>query len=239
MDLECELSDLFQAAKISHGSARGVNNGNRTPGVGSFASFSLEDANESCEFPTRDGQIDELLGRLFFDALGSHTETISTVSRVPRGIPSVSSFEGYLLQHYIDTLSVFLINCDSPSNPLRSVILPRAAASPILMNALCALSSWHIFACNQASELRVAALDYYSKATSALYHLLHRFNCYSDVGDCEIALLTSVFLCKYEIISGGVSNWRPHLQGIGNLLRAFPHAKSKLSQETITYIQSL
>ncbi|KAH8688657.1 hypothetical protein BGW36DRAFT_412845 [Talaromyces proteolyticus] len=126
--------------------------------------------------------------------------------------PQASSMEHYLLHHYIFNMSTVLFNVDSPSNPLRSVLLPRAVTSQTLMNALYAASALHVFVGKRDSEFQTQSLTYYNKAASALHHL---------------------------IISGG-SNGRFHLQGIQKMfdIRFFQDNIAKLAPETVAYVQS-
>jgi hypothetical protein len=155
--------------------------------------------------------------------------------------PQASLIEYYLLHHYTFKLSTVLINVDSPSNPLRGVILPRAVTSPMLMNALYATSALHVFTGNRDPKLGTLALTYYDKAVSTLQHSLATWDLQRERTELEVLLLTVVCLCKYEILSGGGSNWRSHLQGLQKLLQTgiSPAALSKLAPETVSYIQSL
>lgn len=154
--------------------------------------------------------------------------------------PQPSSTEHYLLHHYTFNMSRVLINVDGPSNPLRSVLLPRAVISPTLMNALYATSALHVFVGNRDPEFRTLALAYYNRAASALHHLIANLGPRTERADFEILLLTAVYLCLYEIISGG-SNWRFHLQGIQKLFDTsfFQENIAKMAPETVAYVQSL
>lgn len=150
-----------------------------------------------------------------------------------------SLMEQFLLHHYTFKMSALLINVDSSSNPLRKVLLPRAVVAPVLMDAIYATSALHVFVGNHNSEFRKASLGYYNKAASALHRLIADVSVQRNRTDLEVLLLTSVFLCKYEIISGGVSHWRSHLQGVQKMLDIFRKNQSKLATETVSYVQSL
>lgn len=56
-----------------------------------------------------------------------------------------------------------LINVDSPTNPLRSVLLPRAVMSPVLKDALAAL---HVSIGEANTRFRTVSLAYYDRALS-------------------------------------------------------------------------
>jgi hypothetical protein len=143
--------------------------------------------------------------------------------------------ERHLLHHFIFKVATVLINVDGPSNPLRSVIIPRAVTSPTLMNALYATAALHAFAGNHDSEFRIASLVYYNRSVSALHELISK----KTQADIEIQLLTAVLLCKYEIISGGVSTWLSHLQGIRKMFDMFQENITLLAPDTVAYVQSL
>ena len=109
------------------------------------------------------------------------------------------------------------------------------------MNALYATSALHAFTGNHDPDFRTVSLVYYNKATLALRHLIADLGRGKERADVEILLLTAVCLCKYEIISGGISNWRSHLQGIQKLLDAstFQENISRMAPETVAYLKSL
>lgn len=153
--------------------------------------------------------------------------------------PQASTMGCYLLHHYIFKLCVVLINVDGPANPLRNVVLPRAVTSQTLMNALYATSALHVFVGKCDPKFRVASLAYYSKAVSGLLKSISNFSSPREPGEPEILLLTAVFLCKYEILSGGVSNWRSHLEAVRQLFTAVRQQQSRLAPETVAYVQSL
>ena len=156
----------------------------------------------------------------------------------PLAPPDASLLERYLLDHYIQKASTVLINVEGPSNPLRSVLIPRAITSQILMDALYAVAAYHVFVCNHDASFRASALKYYNRAASALSRGIAGASCHMIGEDLEVLLLTSVFLCKYEIISVG-KNWRQHLQGVQKMLDVFKNGKSTMAPVTLSYIQSL
>lgn len=150
-----------------------------------------------------------------------------------------STLETFLLQHYVERSSSVLLNVDGPANTLRSLVLPRASSSSMLTDAVYATSSRHVCVSNSEAHFRIAALTYYGKASTALQQALASFDCNTPTGDRELALLTSVFLCKYEIVAGGFKNWRPHLRGLHRMLRTFQISGSEISQDVVDYTQSL
>ena len=149
--------------------------------------------------------------------------------------PRSTATERQLLHHFMFKVAPVLINVNGPSNPLRSVIMPRAATSPTLMNALYAMSALHVFVGNRDSKLRITSLVYYNRSVSALHGLIST----EERVNLEIQLLTAVLLCKYEIISGGDSAWLSHLNGIRKMFVMFRDDVCKLAPDTVAYAQSL
>lgn len=160
------------------------------------------------------------------------------------GTETTSLSENYLLWHYTQNSSSVLINVDGPTNCLRSVILPRLASSKGLLGAVYALSALHLDSGNGNSKYRPAALRYYTHTVSGVRNLIASLHDpgYVDgmsIQDRENLLLTTVFLCKYEIVSGGVENWRPHIAGIRGMLQLFEASAYRLSGEVVGYVRSL
>lgn len=192
-------------------------------------------------------------GALYFDCQGEKVTSMSPSSicaafrfvptlpqwAKPLPMPRASPMEDYFLQHYIERSSSVLINVDGPTNSLRSIILPRAVTSSMLSNALFAISSLHASICDDNPEYRMTSLVYYNNASTALYRLISDFGSNTSVEGRELSLLASVFLCKYEIISGGTTNWRSHLRGLQKMFSIFKRSTPQLSQDLVSYIQSL
>ncbi len=147
--------------------------------------------------------------------------------------------ESYLLQHYIEKTSYVLLNVDGLTNNLRTLVLPRVIGSSMLTNAIYATSSQHVYFYSDNPEYHTEALTYYGKAAAALQHSIASFESSSAIADQETALLTSVFLCKYEIISGGLKLWRSHLRGLQKMLSYFRSHESRVSPDVASFVQSL
>ncbi|RFU76392.1 c6 transcription factor [Trichoderma arundinaceum] len=59
-----------------------------------------------------------------------------------------------------------------------------------------------------------------------------------DKDTAEMAILASIFLCKYEIIKDGVENWRFHLRGIESLCQSLDAEQTASMANTLTYVRS-
>lgn len=226
-------------------------------------------------------------------------------------VPSLSAFsylstnQYFFLQYYLERLSNVLVNANSDSNPLKSLILPRIASSNLLLDAICATASLHRSSASDAdrSAYSNAATRYYVRVLSAVRDLIPQvtnssskllkpgsssssgimmisegepspssskgsrsskngdknskrnsnknFNKNSknkhkskaagveDVEMAEMAILASIFLCKYEIIKDGVESWRLHLKGIESLCRSLSADQTSSMAPTLAYVRSL
>ncbi|KAK1252285.1 hypothetical protein MKX08_003472 [Trichoderma sp. CBMAI-0020] len=221
-------------------------------------------------------------------------------------VPSLSAFsylstnQYFFLQYYLERLSNVLVNANSDSNPLKSLILPRIASSNLLLDAICATASLHRSSASDAdrSAYSNAATRYYVRVLSAVRDLIPQvtnssskllkpgsssstmmisegepspgskgsrsskhgdktskrnlnknFNKNSknkskavagveDVETAEMAILASIFLCKYEIIKDGVESWRLHLKGIESLCRSLSADQTASMANTLAYVRS-
>ncbi|KAK4080853.1 transcriptional regulator family: Fungal Specific TF [Trichoderma harzianum] len=59
-----------------------------------------------------------------------------------------------------------------------------------------------------------------------------------DKDTAEMAILASIFLCKYEIIKDGVENWRFHLRGIESLCQSLDAEQQASMSNTLAYVRS-
>lgn len=143
------------------------------------------------------------------------------------------------MKHYVERLSLILINIDGPINSLRRISFPRMVASTMLSNALYATSSRHLSIYEGRAKYQIVSIKYYNKASSELRHSINDLGPSLSVEQSELMLLTSVFLCKYEIISGELKNWRPHLRGLQKMFNICQGIGINISEEMVSYIQSL
>ncbi|KAL7928470.1 fungal-specific transcription factor domain-containing protein [Trichoderma chlorosporum] len=58
-----------------------------------------------------------------------------------------------------------------------------------------------------------------------------------DKDTAEMAILASIFLCKYEIIKDGVENWRFHLKGIESLCQSLDPEQAASMSNTLAYVR--
>ncbi|KAH8432606.1 fungal specific transcription factor domain-containing protein [Aspergillus melleus] len=147
----------------------------------------------------------------------ANIKDLSVVSPKLRGhISHISTLEAHYLQYHMEQGSRLLANLESDENPLRSLLIPRAFSSPILMKALCAVSAVHLANRSQNSlDAQTAAANYYIRTMSGLRSALTEFphKQFSDESILAVALL-----CKYEIVRGSVKQWSVHLDALEKLV---------------------
>ncbi|KAL4874437.1 fungal-specific transcription factor domain-containing protein [Aspergillus karnatakaensis] len=160
--------------------------------------------------------------------------------------PNLQHADWQNLQYYVEKLSDLILNGHAPQNPLRELIIPRTASSPLLLQAICSISAQHRAngTAEGKDEFQAAATAYYLRSLSKLKEWIPYISClqeaegYHDFEATELVLLISIFLCKHEIIKAGVADWRPHLTAIGSFCRLLEQNGHSSSTETIKYARS-
>lgn len=170
----------------------------------------------------------------------------------PPEVTGLNPAYAHCLLYYTVRLSRLLVMVDTPSNPLRDMVIPRMASSPMLLRAVCAVSACHLAQQRQDGSSRdengptatvvpsgdgTFGLRNYAQALSSLTRCLAGY-ARADRSSVDQIVLTAVFLCKYEIIRGSTREWRHHLAGLTQLMR-HPVTVSGLSHEARKYLQSL
>lgn len=200
-----------------------------------------------------------------FDALNEKTDTPTADTQdaplyfeepspeflLPRSIemfPSFTEVDFHLLQYYTEKLSSCMANADGFWNPLRVLIIPRMLSSTVLFYAVSACAAQHqsmLCAQERKSEFESLATLRYVRSLSALTKLMPSvYESFATSGTAEQwldenVLLTSIFMCKFEIIKDGMATWRRHLKGIGPLS---DHLQSKYPDamtDTLRFARSL
>ncbi|KAJ5952466.1 uncharacterized protein N7479_010879 [Penicillium vulpinum] len=134
----------------------------------------------------------------------------------PQGyISHLSTHETHYLQYHMEQGSRLLANLENDDNPLRSMLIPRAMSSPLLMKAVCAVSALHLANRSQGFGAHTAAVSYYSGTLNGLRKALDK--CSTEVFP-EDAMLAVGLLCKYEIVRGSVKQWVVHLNALQRLI---------------------
>ncbi|KAL4751443.1 hypothetical protein BDW72DRAFT_192985 [Aspergillus terricola var. indicus] len=164
---------------------------------------------------------------------------VQAASRSPspsRLINHLSHLDSHYLQYHMERGSKLLANLESDENPLRSMIIPRALSSTLLMNALCALSAIHFS--NRAHHGWFAeneGANYYIDTMRGLRTTL------ATSGGSYVpddAILAVSLLCKYEIVRGSVKQWAVHLDALQTLVSS-RGGLNQLDQDAAEFIRGL
>lgn len=155
------------------------------------------------------------------------SEEISQSEYTPYASPQPSFYlthltplETHYLQYHVEQGSKLLANLETTENPLRSLIIPRALSSPLLMKAMCALSAMHFsnrsFDSFGASvSAQTAATKYYIQTMKGIRVALAED---PGRGVSDEVVLAVGLLCKYEIVRGSVRQWAVHLGALQRLV---------------------
>ncbi|CAH0022391.1 unnamed protein product [Clonostachys rhizophaga] len=140
--------------------------------------------------------------------------------------PNVTDQDFYYLQYLDEQAATQLLNVDSGVfNPLRRLILPRALDCLGVLYGVCAVA-----ACHQAQrsdpetriDQNIVATKFYVKSVNWLQSTVGRQAVQAD-SQCsswdDASVITSLLLCKYEIIKGSSAHWRDHLDGLELLIQ--------------------
>ncbi|KAL4990471.1 fungal-specific transcription factor domain-containing protein [Aspergillus falconensis] len=153
-----------------------------------------------------------------------------------RLISHLSHLDTHYLQYHMEQGSKLLANLETDENPLRSLLIPRALSSPLLMNALCALSAIHFS--NRAHHSWSAENEgatYYIDTMRGLRTTLATSQGSSVPDD---AILAVSLLCKYEIVRGSVKQWTVHLDALQTLVSS-RGGFSQINQDAAEFIRGL
>ncbi|GIK04193.1 hypothetical protein Aspvir_008271 [Aspergillus viridinutans] len=235
-----KISRSESASVCSDGSSQGV----PSPDLTSFTSISLNTSCSSMSKYNADETCWLEFGRRIADNESDTEKSVSTAHNDKSGviiepfgyISHLTALETLYLQYYVEKGSKLLANLENEENPLRSLLVPRAHSSPVLMNALCALSAIHL--ANRTSDsvyAQTAAADYYIQTMRGIRTALTERPADKFPED---ALLSVALLCKFEIVRGSVRQWTVHLNALGKLLLSRGGFDS-LSQDTADFLRGL
>lgn len=148
--------------------------------------------------------------------MGDHRFDALAMTPRPHGnISHLSGHESHYLQYHMEEGSRLLANLESDGNPLRSILIPRALSSPLLMKAVCAVSALHLANRSHGLGAQTAAADFYGGTLRGIRTALVERS--TDLLPDD-AMLAVGLLCKYEIVRGSVTQWSVHLDALQRLL---------------------
>ncbi|BCS24624.1 Zn(II)2Cys6 transcription factor [Aspergillus puulaauensis] len=153
-----------------------------------------------------------------------------------RLISHLSNLDSHYLQYHLEMGSKLLANLETDDNPLRSLLVPRALSSPLLMNALCAVSAAHFSNRSfNSGSAEHEGTNYYIDTMRGLRTTLGKSHkdSFPDDGILAVALL-----CKYEIVRGSVKQWAVHLDALQTLVTS-RGGLAQLNEETADFVRGL
>ncbi|KAJ5658314.1 uncharacterized protein N7484_001963 [Penicillium longicatenatum] len=142
-------------------------------------------------------------------------ESLAVVPRPRNYISHLSDHESHYLQYHVQQGSRLLANLESDDNPLRSLLIPRAMSSPLLMRAVCAVSALHLANRSQCFSAQTASATFYGRTLNGIRSVLVES---SPEALSDNAMLAVGLLCKYEIVRGSVKQWVVHLNALQRLI---------------------
>lgn len=142
-------------------------------------------------------------------------ESLAVVPRPRNYISHLSDHESHYLQYHVQQGSRLLANLESDDNPLRSLLIPRALSSPLLMRAVCAVSALHLANRSQGYSAQTASATFYGRTLEGIRSVLLKS---SPEALSDDAMLAVGLLCKYEIVRGSVKQWVVHLNALQRLI---------------------
>lgn len=145
--------------------------------------------------------------------IDSHIDAV--IPRPQGHLSHLSGHETHYLQYHMEQGSRLLANLESDDNPLRSMLIPRAMSSPLLMKAVCAVSALHLANRSHGFGAHTAALNYYTGTLNGLRSAIENRSTEAFPDD---AMLAVGLLCKYEIVRGSVKQWVHHLNALQRLI---------------------
>jgi hypothetical protein len=169
---------------------------------------------ENGAFETASSPVREAEEHSSSEDFGSHG-TLMMIPQPQGSIGHLSTNETHYLQYHMEQGSRLLANLESDDNPLRSMLIPRAMSSPLLMKAVCAVSALHLANRFQGFGAHTAAVKYYSGTLNGLRTALAQ--CSTELFPDD-AMLAVGLLCKYEIVRGSVKQWVVHLNALQRLI---------------------
>ncbi|KAJ5938248.1 hypothetical protein N7454_004590 [Penicillium verhagenii] len=142
-------------------------------------------------------------------------QSLSIVPRPRNYVSHLSHHESHYLQYHVQQGSRLLANLESDDNPLRSLLIPRAMTSPLLMRAVCAISALHLANRSQGFSAQTASATFYGRTLNGLRSAIVGSSP-EDLSDNT--MLAVGLLCKYEIVRGSVKQWVVHLNALQRLI---------------------
>ncbi|KAH8813007.1 fungal-specific transcription factor domain-containing protein [Xylogone sp. PMI_703] len=139
----------------------------------------------------------------------SWTEAAAKIAKMAPGAPNASEIE-YLVSYYSRRIAGNMIWVDSPLNPYRRLVVPKARSSPIILLAILAVSAEHM-----------------ASAPSPLTTFAPKAR---DVETAEWILAAMLILSNYECIGDTSTAWYSHRLGACLFINGFSDSSAESSE---------
>ncbi|KKP06727.1 hypothetical protein THAR02_01216 [Trichoderma harzianum] len=163
-------------------------------------------------------------------------EIAVTIAKIVPGAPNAREIE-HLVTYYSEKVAGNMIWVDSPQNPYRRLVVPKAKSSPIMLLAILAVSAEHMAATEpllrtfvpKACDVVVSSIAHeLSKVTEFLGSKEPR-----DVLDLETVewiLASMLILSNYECIGDSSAAWCSHRLGARLLINGYSDSRAETSE---------
>ncbi|RDH23112.1 hypothetical protein M747DRAFT_302924 [Aspergillus niger ATCC 13496] len=199
LELECQPSDFIIPSNWNSSSSR------------------AQTIDQGAPFPASTWDVFNNTSTSLGNALTPIQPIPSTKSPSP---PTLDAEKVALLQEYQNGVGTWVSLFDSPRH-LTHTIVKRALGSPLLLNAICALTARQMSIAGRGDMWKTTAVHYYGES---LHHLIHTLNGPSYGSDDTLA--ATVLLSSYELFTSPGLDHHRHVSGAVTLIRTNPHNAS-------------
>lgn len=163
-------------------------------------------------------------------------KTAVTIAKIVSGAPTAREIER-LVSYYSEKIAGNMIWVDSPLNPYKRLVVPKAKSSPIILLAILAVSAEHMAATEpslrtfvpKARDVVVSNIAYeLSRVTECLGSKTPR-----DILDLETVewiLASMLILSNYECIGDASAAWCSHRLGARLLINEYSDSRAETSE---------
>lgn len=126
----------------------------------------------------------------------------------------------HLLRVYEKSIATWMVVFDLDCN-YRQHLLCLAPSSPLLINAICALSARQLSLIGPSIAWKPVAEHYYGQAVHLLAHLLNSYP-----NNMELAVVGTILLCSYELLAFPGLDYQRHFKGANTIINSLHAHKS-------------
>lgn len=172
------------------------------------------------------------------DGSDKWTKSAATIAKLAAGAPNTGEIER-LVSYYSKEIAGNMIWVDSPSNPYRRLVVPKAKSSPVILLAIIAVSAEHMAVGSLEPSLLAFAPGARDIVVSKITQELSKITGGSgsqeprdilDLETVEWVLASMLILSNYECIGDTSTAWCSHRLGARLLVNAFSDSSAESSE---------